>query len=445
MPNTATLPTPLPDTGQVPFAASRDPMPAFFGATGTGKTEQGAAKVLETCAETHCDALVFAPDYKMLRRATLKKYVDLGRAATIDPFHPYHESKQCMELRGGNTIWFATAETPENLWGVEVGIVHGDEICLVEPKAAEPADSETLKACLSRIRQPMPPGWTNQLIGTGTPKGIEHWTYKVWADPNRSAEQKARAPWWGMTIYENPYLSREYIRNQEIIFGTKSDYGRQELYGQWIVQSAGRIFQEDWFPRYDERPEIIATVTTWDTASTTKEWSAYTVGQVWGVTAEHHYYLLDMVREKMEYGYVKDAIRQAASEYKAAWSLIENKQSGQQALQDLVKEGVRVVACNPITDKQDRASQASIAAQEGRIHLPSEEYAQANGMAWLQAFTDEIFRVPYVLNWDSTDAMSQFIIWAEQRRYAAHKPRMLSATATYGSAPSRKRAFSYAR
>lgn len=442
MPNTATLPTPIPETGQVPFAESKAAMPGFFGAAGTGKTEQGCCKVLETVMGAGCDALVVAPTYSMLERSTLVKYVELGRPAVADQGHVYNHSRHCMELRNGKTIWFATGESPESIKGTQVGIVHIDEVCLVDPKAADQADSITFQSCISRRRWPnIPHGWREQLIVTGTPKGVEHWTYKVWGDPLRPDDLKEKTPWWGMTIYENPYLTHDFIETQEIVFGTKSDYARQELYGQWIVQSAGRIFQEDWFPRYDEKPEIIATVTTWDTASTTKEWSSFTVGQVWGVTADHHYYLLDMVREKMEYGYVKDAIRQAASESKAAWSLIENKGSGQQALQDLVKEGVRVVACNPITDKQDRASQASIAAQEGRIHLPSEEYAQAHDMGWLQAFTDEIFRVPYVLNWDSTDAMSQFIIWAEQRRYAAHKPRTLRATATYG----RRRALTYAR
>lgn len=463
------LPRPLPDTGQVPFAASKASMPGFFGAAGTGKTEQEVAKVLEVTEETGCDALVVARDLKLIRRAALIKYTNLGRDGFQNPDKPFNENQQVINLKKGNRIWFASCEIPENLWGPEVGIVAFEEACLIEERVTEPEDCQTLRACLSRKRQKMPPGWPQQLIATGTPKGVDHWTYKVWADPRRTEAQKHQAPWWGMTIYENftlydrdeegnfilyaldhngdltydendqPILDpsgqrySQYIRDQELTFGTNSDYARQELYGEWIVQSKGRIFQQEWFPRYDERPgDIIAIIASWDTAGTTKEWSSYTVGEVWAVTTEHHYYLLDMIKDKVEYAYIKEGIRDVAKHYNAAGSLIEDKGSGQQALQELALEGVRVFAFKPGTqDKASRASQASIAAQEGRVHLPSEKYALENGITWLADFEDEVFRVPFTVHWDVTDAFTQFILWAEQRRHTV-APRILTARVTYG-------------
>ena len=445
MASTPRLPSPIPGTGQVDFAASRAKNPGFFGGAGTGKTEQGAAKLLETCLTLGCNGMVTAPYFGMIRRAVLPTYIKLlthdaaipdgppvAAAWCLDPLHPYHETKQCIEFKNGSTVWFVTSDAPLAILGANVGVAHMDEVCLIDEKAATVEDAAAFQSIKSRLRQLKPPN-INQLIATGTPKGIDHWTYKLWGDPKRIDEIKESYPSWGMTIYENPHLPPDFIPDLERTFGTSSDYARQELYGEWIVSQRGRLFLESWFDRYDETPaEFMALIGSWDTAATTAEWSSFTVGQIWGVTSDFHYYLLDMFREKVEYPIVKEAIRSATQTYHLGMNIIEDKASGQMAIQELMAEGIRVDAFKPGTDKQDRANQASSAVQEGRVHIPSEQYAHTHGCKWIDDFTNEVFRAPFILSWDVVDAMSQFVIWADARRLEPERPRRLSVTARYG-------------
>lgn len=425
---------PLPP--QKPFYDSLALLPGFFAATGTGKTLIGAEKVCKTCFQGGCDALIVTPEYKQNRRGPQEKYTPLLAPVAVDPGKPYNHNDQVIAFYNcQGTIskaWFATGKTAENLYGGEVGIIHLDEVCLMEPECEEPAHSEILRACGTRARQPIV-GFPNQVIVTGTPEDVEHWTYKLWGDPNRPDPEDT--PWWSMTIYENPYRSAESVKIVERITKGDEDFARQMLYGEWITHRKDRIFQGEWFPRYDEMPDIFAVIGSWDTAGTTKEYSSYTVGQIWGVGEGDNYYLLDLARDKLEYAHVKDAIRQVAQHWKCSLSLIENKGTGQPAIQELGAEGLRIVAVNPNRDKQQRASQSAVAVFEGRVHLPSKEYAQAHGLEWLGLFESEVFRAPFIMNWDITDAMSQFITWADQKRHLTTPPVRLSVKMTYGREP----------
>lgn len=443
------IPAPIPGTSQVPFCASKALMPAFLAATGTGKTLIGARKVIETCWYTGCDALIVTPDYKQNRRGPQEKYIPLLEPVAADSEHVFNENRQSIRaynaLGGISEYWFASGVTSKNLFGGEVGIVHLDEVCLMDEDIEVPAESPIFRAATTRARQPLPQPWTNQVIVTGTPETVDHWSFKMWGDPSRT--NKEDTPRWCMSLYENPYRTAESIKLAEMATRGNEAYARQLLHGEWLVRKDEVLFREEWFPTYEERPDnLMALVGSWDTAGTTHEWSSYTVGQIWGLTADHHYFLLDMVREKLDYPLVKVTIRDATRERGLALNLIENKQTGQPAIQELSKEGLRIAAINPGRDKQDRAAQSSVPALEGRIHLPSEAYAQRQGLTWLSAFKNEVFRAPHVINWDIIDAMTQFVNWAEERRHIAVKPRRLSVVTTYrrGALPLR-RAFGYAR
>jgi predicted phage terminase large subunit-like protein len=439
------LKKPLPGA-QTEFRKSRAVLPGFFAATGTGKTMLGADKVSEACFWAGCDGLVVTPDYKQSRRGPQEWYIPTLTPVAVDPSHPFNHNDQVITIYNNlgtvSKIWFATGMTPQNIWGAsKIGIGHLDEVCLMDPGAEKPSDCKIFQTVVTRARAPMAGDWKNQIVVTGTPEYKDHWTYSLWGDPNR--QHAERTPWWNMSIYENPYRSEESIWLTETAAMGDENVAKQLLYGQWTDRKQGELFKAEWFPRYDEIPEdIVMHVASWDTAGTKKEYSSYTVGQIWAVvgTDPPHYYILDMVRDQLEYGAVKEAIRQSAFSWKVATSVIEDKQTGQSAIQELSSEGMDVTAFNPgSADKVYRASQAAIACFEGRVHLPSQQYAMKHGLNWVAQLEGDLFRAPFLLHWDCVDALSQFILWAEENRDWNTEPVILSVVTRFGDRLPRSR------
>ncbi len=71
-------------------------------------------------------------------------------------------------------------------------------------------------------------------------------------------------------------------------------------YQQEPLPEAGNIVKRDWLRRYGRAPESFDTVVaSWDTASTLGESADYSVGTVWG-SRGLDFYLLDVVRERLE-------------------------------------------------------------------------------------------------------------------------------------------------
>lgn len=399
---------PFEGTAQVPFFfEDKARYPAFFGATGTGKTEIGALKGIRWAHETGMPGLVAAPTFSMLRGPTLQAYIANSRKIAAGP---YNHSARVLPIydRKGNVvpIYFASLDVPRFNFGKNVGWVHIDEVWL--PEVTEEAFG--IMDMRARLPSPRP----NQVFVTGTPKP-GHWANEFWPDP-LDGPLAAETPWWTMTIYENPVLDQKTISILERKYGM-SDFGRQELLGERIMEYEGVLFRWDWFQRYDSLPDGMRLVSSWDTALTKSDWSSYTVGQVWGILGDQ-YYLIDMSKARLDYMQVKQTIKAAAHRYDLWASIIEDRSSGQPAIQELRQEHLRVVAFRPCTmDKHDRAKQASDAVVSGRVLIPSDRYAKQNGIKWLDTLKKDVTSVPYDEKaWDTVDAMTQFILWAEERR-----------------------------
>jgi hypothetical protein len=69
--------------------------------------------------------LVFAPSYKVLKRATLPAYVRLFHALKLGVFK---RGELVYELRNGGKVYFGSCDNPESLEGLHVRAAHGDEI-----------------------------------------------------------------------------------------------------------------------------------------------------------------------------------------------------------------------------------------------------------------------------------------------------------------------------
>ena len=99
--------------------------------TGAGKTilsprwlYREVKRFAEEDAETQ-NYLVFAPSYKVLKRATLPAYLRFFHALGLGRFK---RGDLVYEIRNGANVFFGSCDNPESLEGLHVRAAHGDEI-----------------------------------------------------------------------------------------------------------------------------------------------------------------------------------------------------------------------------------------------------------------------------------------------------------------------------
>jgi predicted phage terminase large subunit-like protein len=96
--------------------------------------------------------------------------------------------------------------------------------------------------------------------------------------------------------------------------------------------------------------------------------------------------------------------------------LIEDRGSGTQLIQVLLKEGVHAIAIAPEADKATRLFAQTMHIEAGRVILP----AQA---PWLADFQTEVLRFPQSRHDDQVDSLSQFLAWATDRCWSGPRIR----------------------
>ncbi len=118
-----------------------------------------------------------------------------------------------------------------------------------------------------------------------------------------------------------------------------------------------------------------------------------------------------MLRERLEYPFLKKRVVDMARRHAAHSVLIEDKGSGTQLIQDLrfEKTGVRPIEIKPEADKVTRLSNQSAHIEAGQVILPE-------SARWLDEFKSEIMAFPYGRFDDQVDSLSQFLGWAERNK-----------------------------
>ena len=100
------------------------------------------------------------------------------------------------------------------------------------------------------------------------------------------------------------------------------------------------------------------------------ELSDYSVCTTWGVKNQD-VYLLDVLRRRMEYPELKREVREKATRFHATTVLIEDKSSGAQLIQELIREGLHgVTRYEPKMDKIMRMHSVTSTIENGFVHLP---------------------------------------------------------------------------
>lgn len=221
------------------------------------------------------------------------------------------------------------------------------------------------------------------------------------------------------TIIQTP--SNIYVKEKgdflhEKRFGLKEAEEKNKLMGsyayagQYLQKPApigGGIIKRKWFKLFDQRPfKFDYIVHSWDTALKANAGSDYSVCTIWGIK-EDGYYLIDLLRAKLEYPDLKKKSLFLSSRDNPDYILIEDKASGQSLIQDLrVTTKLNIIAINPHKDKISRASSVTPDIEGGNIFLDQNAY-------WLTGFFDECDLFPNGKHDDQIDSMSQFLNWAK--------------------------------
>jgi len=208
-------------------------------------------------------------------------------------------------------------------------------------------------------------------------------------------------------------ILHEERENRKQLKQIKSDLGTASFlaqYQQQPVSNESSIIKLYWFKRYKSPPEdFIQIVQSWDTAIKSLAHNDYSVCTTWGET-KNGYYLIDILRQKLEYPDLKKAVINNASKFDSDIVLIEDKASGQSLIQDLRNETkLSIIAINPKLDKVTRMVTVSSIIESGNVYLPYKAL-------WVSDFEEEIMQFPSSSHDDQIDSTSQFLNWTKTKK-----------------------------
>lgn len=188
-------------------------------------------------------------------------------------------------------------------------------------------------------------------------------------------------------------------------------YGFAAQYQQQPAPLGGGFLKWAWFQTYTQVPKKEprdSIVISWDCANKGDRIHDYSVGTVW-LVKDKHYYLLQVVREQLEFPDLERRIVAVAEFWQAGLVLIEDQAAGTQLIQDLRRNsGLSIIDIIPKDDKLTRAMAVSPIIEGGRVWVPVEA-------PWLADFQREIVRFPKSRHDDQVDSLTQFLGWETPR------------------------------
>lgn len=201
---------------------------------------------------------------------------------------------------------------------------------------------------------------------------------------------------------------RESLETLAKIRKTIGEYNFTSQYQQEPIPPGGAMVKTEWLRYYlpEERPaKFERIVQSWDTANKAGELNDYSVCTTWG-EKDKHFYLLHVLRRRMEYPDLKRAIYEQARAHNADIIVIEDKASGTQLIQDLTNDGMHGIHRYepPPCDKIMRLHSQSAAFENGLVLLPKEAH-------WLAEYVQELTGFPGCKYDDQVDSTTQALAW----------------------------------
>ena len=169
------------------------------------------------------------------------------------------------------------------------------------------------------------------------------------------------------------------------------------------TSAEGNIFKSEWWQYYNKLPENIQFLgISVDATFKDNDTSDFVAIEVWG-KLNGDYYLIDLIKRRMDFPETLRAIRYMADKYPNKHSiLIEDKANGSAIISMLRHEIGGIIAITPKESKVARANAITGIVEAGNVYLP--EYADFTG-----EFVEEFASFPNGVHDDMVDACTQFI------------------------------------
>lgn len=333
--------------------------------------------------------MVLAPTYVMLSDSTFRSFLSIATSLKlISPGGIKNSPPPSVKLVNGSEILFRSADDPERLRGPNLSGIWMDEASLMK--------EDVFKIAIGRLRAEGRQGW---LSATFTPKGKQHWTYKIFA--TGAPDSFIRR----IRTKDNPFLSKTFVGTLTRIYG-QGQFARQELGGEF-TEGDGR-FNPDWFKktRYrvgndyfilGERNIDFKKCTrfgTCDPAASSKQTAKtddpdWTVISAWASTPENELLWLHCHRFRAEVPDILKEIQDIYDSWKLTTMHIETCGANRAVYQFMRRSRMAVRSMETLgIGKLERATPAIILAETGRIWLPEQGPHQPK---WLDVAEDELF------------------------------------------------------
>lgn len=205
------------------------------------------------------------------------------------------------------------------------------------------------------------------------------------------------------------------------------------LYQQTPVAEEGGLIKRAWFKpwRYAEPPHLLYTLSSWDTAVSQKDTSAFSACTTWGVFEEPEtklpaMILLSAFRARMVYPDLRKMAQRLAWNYtddqlnvpqlsprkvSPSMILVEDRSSGSELIADLMRAGISVIRVNPSRhgSKDARLMLASDLLENGRVYVPYTPPIFSLPRRWADDFITELCAFPAAASRDFADSFSQAV------------------------------------
>ena len=175
------------------------------------------------------------------------------------------------------------------------------------------------------------------------------------------------------------------------------------LYMGRPTSAEGNIFKREWWQYYDKLPDNIPLVgISVDATFKESDTSDFVAIEVWG-KLNGDYYLIDLIKRRMDFPETLKAIRYMVDKYPNKHSiLVEDKANGSAIISMLKHEIGGIIPITPKESKVARANAITGIVEGGNVYLP--RYADFTG-----EFVEEFASFPNGVHDDLVDACTQFI------------------------------------
>jgi predicted phage terminase large subunit-like protein len=175
------------------------------------------------------------------------------------------------------------------------------------------------------------------------------------------------------------------------------------LYQQRPTSAEGAEIKRHWWRWYTDLPVPRAgldmVVASWDCSFRDTDGTDYVAGTVWGIYGSYRY-LLDVVRERMDFVTTVGAVKTSFDKWRPNVTLIEAKANGDAAINTLRTIVPGIVPVEPQGGKESRIRAAAPQIEAGNVWLP-------NNAPWANQLVEEAAAFPVGRHDDAIDSTAQ--------------------------------------